>query len=99
MAEASTIKIKRSGVSGNPTTLKTGELAYSWFEGEGGNRLYIGTGTESEGNAADRPLSHSERPFGAFLGILYRYSQSLQLIADAVRCRPVFGVLGSFPPG
>ena len=53
MAEASTIKIKRSGVSGNPTTLKTGELAYSWFEGEGGNRLYIGTGTESEGNAAN----------------------------------------------
>lgn len=53
MAEASTIKIKRSGVSGNPTTLKTGELAYSWFEGDGGNRLYIGTGTETEGNAAN----------------------------------------------
>ena len=53
MAEASTIKIKRSGVTGNPAILKTGELAYSWFEGDGGNRLYIGTGTESEGNAAN----------------------------------------------
>lgn len=53
MAEASTIKIKRSGVSGNPAKLQTGELAYSWFEGDGGNRLYIGTGTESEGNAAN----------------------------------------------
>lgn len=53
---ASVIKIKRSGTSGNPTTLATGELAYSWLVdngSNGGDRLYIGTGTETAGNAAN----------------------------------------------
>ena len=50
---ASIIRIKRSSVSGNPATLGTGELAYSAFNGAGGNRLYIGMGSETSGNAAN----------------------------------------------
>lgn len=43
------IKIKNSGVSGSPSALATGELAYSYLTGtlsNGGDRLYIGTGSE-----------------------------------------------------
>jgi trimeric autotransporter adhesin len=46
---ASIIRIKRSGVSGSPSSLAQGEVAYSYLAGEqnnGGDRLYIGTGTE-----------------------------------------------------
>ena len=50
---ASIIRIKRSSVSGNPATLGTGELAYSAYSGAGGNRLYIGMGTETTGNAVN----------------------------------------------
>jgi hypothetical protein len=50
---ASIIRIKRSSVSGNPATLGTGELAYSAYGGAGGNRLYIGMGSETSGNAAN----------------------------------------------
>jgi hypothetical protein len=53
---ASVIKIKRSGVSGNPSTLAAGELAYSGLAdngSNGGDRLYIGMGTETNGNAAN----------------------------------------------
>ena len=50
---ASIIRIKRSSVSGNPTTLGAGELAYSALNGAGGNRLYIGMGAETSGNAAN----------------------------------------------
>ena len=50
---ASTIRIKRSSTAGNPSTLAAGELAYSAFSGAGGNRLYIGMGTETTGNAAN----------------------------------------------
>ena len=53
---ASTIRIKRSGVSGNPSTLAAGELAYSAADAgavAGGDRLYIGFGTETNGNAAE----------------------------------------------
>lgn len=53
---ASIIRIKRSGSSGNPSTLGTGELAYSALVGtqsNGGDRLYIGFGTEEAGNAAE----------------------------------------------
>lgn len=49
----SLIAIKRSGVSGNPAKLRVGELAYSWANVEGGNRLYIGTGEERDGNATN----------------------------------------------
>lgn len=53
---ASTIKIKRSEVSGNPAVLGAGELAYSALTdnlSNGGDRLYIGTGTETAGNAVN----------------------------------------------
>jgi hypothetical protein len=55
---ASTIRIKRSGVTGSPTALAQGEVAYSYLQydpitGQGGDRLYIGTGTETAGEAAN----------------------------------------------
>ena len=51
------IKIKRSEVSGNPAVLGAGELAYSGLAdngSNGGDRLYIGMGTETAGNAVNR---------------------------------------------
>jgi len=56
---ATIIRIKRSGTSGNPTTLAAGELAYSYLPGtisNGGDRLYIGTGTETNGDAANHEV-------------------------------------------
>ena len=53
---ASIIRIKRSSVTGNPATLGAGELAYSALTdngSNGGDRLYIGFGTETSGNAAN----------------------------------------------
>jgi hypothetical protein len=53
---ASIIRIKRSSTSGNPTTLGAGELAYSALtnnDANGGDRLYIGIGTETAGDAAN----------------------------------------------
>ncbi len=50
---ASIIRIKRSSTAGNPATLGAGELAYSAYNGAGGNRLYIGMGAEVSGNAAN----------------------------------------------
>jgi len=53
---ASVIRIKRSGTSGNPSTLAAGELAYSAADAQsvqGGDRLYIGFGSETNGNAAE----------------------------------------------
>ena len=52
----STIRIKRSGVAGNPSTLAAGELAYSAADSSsvaGGDRLYVGFGSETNGNAAN----------------------------------------------
>lgn len=53
---SSNIKIKRSEVAGNPSTLGAGELAYSALAdngANGGDRLYIGMGTETAGNAVN----------------------------------------------
>ena len=53
---ASTIRIKRSTVSGNPSALAAGEMAYSALTdngSNGGDRLYIGIGTETAGNATN----------------------------------------------
>jgi hypothetical protein len=53
---ASIIRIKRSTTAGNPTTLGAGELAYSALtnnDANGGDRLYIGIGTETAGDAAN----------------------------------------------
>lgn len=50
------IRIKRSGSTGSPSQLAQGELAYSFLSGtqsNGGDRLYVGTGTESGGIAAN----------------------------------------------
>ena len=56
---ASIIRIKRSGTSGDPATLAAGELAYSYLAdngSNGGDRLYIGTGTEIAGNAVNHEI-------------------------------------------
>ena len=53
---ASIIRIKRSSTAGNPATLGAGELAYSALtnnDSNGGDRLYIGIGTETAGDAAN----------------------------------------------
>lgn len=53
---ASIIRIKRSEVSGNPAVLGAGELAYSALAdngANGGDRLYVGMGTETSGNAVN----------------------------------------------
>lgn len=53
---ATIIKIKNSGTSGAPSAVATGEFAYSFQNGSqanGGDRLYIGTGTETGGVAAN----------------------------------------------
>jgi len=50
------IRIKRSSVTGNPNKLAAGELAYSALPdngANGGDRLYIGIGSETNGNAAN----------------------------------------------
>jgi len=53
MAAKTRIKILTSGTTGAPSNiLKTGELAYSYASGTGGNKLYIGAGTESGGVAS-----------------------------------------------
>ena len=61
---ASVIRIKRSSVSGNPATLAAGELAYSALSdngSNGGDRLYIGIGTETSGNAANHIVIGGKR--------------------------------------
>lgn len=53
---ATILRIKRSATAGNPTTLAAGELAYSALTdngSNGGDRLYIGMGTETNGNAVN----------------------------------------------
>ena len=53
---ASIIRVKRSSTSGNPAVLGAGELAYSALTNNdinGGDRLYIGVGTETAGDAAN----------------------------------------------
>jgi len=50
------IRVKRSGGTGSPSALAQGEMAYSFLSGtqsNGGDRLYIGTGTETGGVAAN----------------------------------------------
>lgn len=50
------VRIKRSEVAGNPNVLAAGELAYSGLAdngANGGDRLYIGMGTETAGNAVN----------------------------------------------
>ena len=56
---ASLLRIKRSATSGNPSALGQGELAYSYLAdngSNGGDRLYIGTGSEIAGNAVNHEI-------------------------------------------
>jgi hypothetical protein len=48
---ASVIKIKRSSTAASPTTLASGELAYSWFNDT--NKLYFGKGDNGSGAATN----------------------------------------------
>lgn len=53
---ASILRIKRSELVGNPSVLAAGEFAYSALPNNGsngGDRLYIGMGTETDGNAVN----------------------------------------------
>lgn len=61
---ASILRIKRSEVSGNPAVLGAGELAYSGLAdngSNGGDRLYIGMGVESAGNAVNHIIIGGKR--------------------------------------
>jgi hypothetical protein len=61
---ASILRIKRSEVSGNPAVLGQGVLAYSSLGdngSNGGDRLYIGTGTETSGNAVNHTIIGGKR--------------------------------------
>jgi hypothetical protein len=61
---ASIVRIKRSEVSGNPAVLGAGELAYTSLAdngSNGGDRLYIGTGTETAGNAVNHVIIGGKR--------------------------------------
>lgn len=61
---ASILRIKRSEVSGNPAVLGAGELAYSGLTdngSNGGDRLYIGMGTETAGNAVNHVIIGGKR--------------------------------------
>ena len=56
---ASIIRLKRSATSGNPATLAAGEMAYSSLAdngSNGGDRLYFGHGTETNGDAANHEV-------------------------------------------
>lgn len=58
------LRIKRSDVSGNPAVLAQGELAYSALTdngSNGGDRLYIGMGTETAGNAVNHIVVGGKR--------------------------------------
>ena len=53
---AAIIKIKRSTGASAPSSLKSGELAYSYGDGtdaNGGDRLYFGKGDDGDGNATE----------------------------------------------
>lgn len=61
---ASIVRIKRSEVSGNPAVLGAGELAYTALAdngSNGGDRLYIGMGTETAGNAVNHVIIGGKR--------------------------------------
>lgn len=60
----SLLRIKRSELSGNPAVLAAGELAYSALAdngSNGGDRLYIGMGTETAGNAVNHIIIGGKR--------------------------------------
>jgi hypothetical protein len=61
---SSLVRIKRSELSGNPAVLAAGELAYSALPdngSNGGDRLYIGMGVETAGNAVNHIIIGGKR--------------------------------------
>jgi hypothetical protein len=61
---SSLVRIKRSELSGNPAVLGAGELAYSALPdngSNGGDRLYIGMGVETAGNAVNHVIIGGKR--------------------------------------
>ena len=61
---SSLLRIKRSELSGNPAVLAAGELAYSALPdngSNGGDRLYIGMGSETAGNAVNHVIIGGKR--------------------------------------
>jgi hypothetical protein len=61
---SSLVRIKRSELSGNPAVLGAGELAYSALPdngSNGGDRLYVGMGVETAGNAVNHIIIGGKR--------------------------------------
>lgn len=95
---SSTIKIKRSEVAGNPAILGAGELAYSGLTDNGingGDRLYVGMGTETAGNAVNHVviggkyftdmLNHSKGVLTASSALITDVNKKLdQLLVDNI---------------
>ena len=96
---ASIIRIKRSDVAGNPSVLAAGEMAYSGLvnnDSNGGDRLYIGMGTETNGNAANHVviggkyftdlLDHTRGTLTANSGIITDANSKIdQLLVDNLK--------------
>ena len=87
MANLTRIKILTTGATTSaPSNLKTGELAYSYVAGtqaNNGDRLYIGTGTESGGVASSVDLSGGKYFTGLLDHVHGTTTASSALIVDA----------------
>ena len=82
----SIIRVKRSGSSGSPSALAQGEMAYSFLGGtqsNGGDRLYIGTGTETGGVAANIEVIGGKYFTGMLDHVPGTLTASSALIVDA----------------
>ena len=87
MANLTRIKILTTGSTANaPSNIKTGELAYSYVSGtqaNNGDRLYIGTGTESGGVASSVDLIGGKYFTGLLDHVHGTTTASSALIVDA----------------
>ena len=87
MANLTRIKILTTGSTTNaPSNIKTGELAYSYVTGtqaNNGDRLYVGTGTESGGVAASVDLIGGKYFTGLLDHVHGTTTASSALIVDA----------------
>ena len=82
----STIKVKRSASTGSPSALGQGEIAYSYLGGtqsNGGDRFYIGTGTESGGAAANIEVIGGKYFTGMLDHVTGTLTASSALLVDA----------------
>ena len=87
MANLTRIKILTTGATTSaPSNIKTGELAYSYVAGtqaNNGDRLYIGTGTESGGVASSVDLIGGKYFTGLLDHVHGTTTASSALIVDA----------------